>query len=728
MVILRSKEVCALVLSVIVLADISIVLDIPFFRQVFGFVLLMILPGFLLTQIARPAGNAAEKLLFLIGLSVSFLMFVPWLMDVMYPQVGIFNPISLLPLLTTFSLILVGLSFVAYRTGALDFQATTCGFEMLADRIKNPSVLGMMLILVLAILGGLLIRLDLNSLFSLLLMAGVAVVVMFLIISRRVSPRFYPLWIFVIALALQYSVAMASPYLFGSDSNYELYFANLVRSSGYWNPSYVTLDYAHADYPTMLSVSLLPNTFSVLLNADNVSVFKIVYPFIFAFVPVGLYQLYKAQLNFSDKSACLSGFFFISFFAFSSFWPRQMVALLFAVLVITLVTREYALESKTSTLLLVLFMGSLVVSHYTTAYIVLFYLVVLLIASGLATAKNKQRQSRSTVNASIVILAFFMAAAWYMFVSGGAALSKLANVGNYTTAAFAREFSFNSDPTVIAGLGGGLSNLSLTHVLAHYWVLGTEVLIVVGLALVVWRRKELKVSMPFLVVSLASFLILLLSIALPTLTDAVGAARIYFLASLFLAPYCVFAIESVANVIAHRSSNKDGALTLKYAALIGVLIPYFLFNSGFIFEATENPSNFAFVPSPEQSTRPLAYNELTSWSYFVQMPIAAQGVYGSTWLAKTMGHSPVYTGQLNSELVAYGRIPPESVIWMTPWNVPNPLVNAYVYLGPANVQHGTIGVLSGSNIVPEKLSSHPALIAGDKVYSNGLVEVYRSSR
>ncbi|MGZ4881906.1 MAG: hypothetical protein ACXV7G_12750, partial [Halobacteriota archaeon] len=246
MVILRSKEVCALVLSVIVLADISIVLDIPFFRQVFGFVLLMILPGFLLTQIARPAGNAAEKLLFLIGLSVSFLMFVPWLMDVMYPQVGIFNPISLLPLLTTFSLILVGLSFVAYRTGALDFQATTCGFEMLADRIKNPSVLGMMLILVLAILGGLLIRLDLNSLFSLLLMAGVAVVVMLLIISHRVSPRFDPLWIFVIALALQYSVAMASTYLFGSDSNYELYFANLVRSSGYWNPSYVTLDYAHA--------------------------------------------------------------------------------------------------------------------------------------------------------------------------------------------------------------------------------------------------------------------------------------------------------------------------------------------------------------------------------------------------------------------------------------------------------------------------------------------------
>ncbi|MGZ4926114.1 MAG: hypothetical protein ACXV4B_06645, partial [Halobacteriota archaeon] len=409
MVILRSKEVCALVLSVIVLADISIILDIPFFRQVFGFVLLMILPGFLLTQIARPAGNAAEKLLFLIGLSVSFLMFVPWLMDVMYPQVGIFNPISLLPLLTTFSLILVGLSFVAYRTGALDFQATTCGFEMLADRIKNPSVLGMMLILVLAILGGLLIRLDLNSLFSLLLMAGVAVVVMLLIISHRVSPRFYPLWIFVIALALQYSVAMASPYLFGSDSNYELYFANLVRSSGYWNPSYVTLDYAHADYPTMLSVSLLPNTFSVLLNADNVSVFKIVYPFIFAFVPVGLYQLYKSQLNFSDKSAFLSAFFFISFFAFSSFWPRQMVALLFAVLVITLVTREYALESKTSTLLLVLFMGSLVVSHYTTAYIVLFYLVVLFIASGLATAKNKQTQSRSTVNASIVILAFFMA-------------------------------------------------------------------------------------------------------------------------------------------------------------------------------------------------------------------------------------------------------------------------------------------------------------------------------
>ena len=108
-------------LSLVAVADLSIILNIPVLRQVFGFVLLTFLPGFLLVQIVRLTKNPLEKAVFLVGLSVSFLMFVPLLMDLAYPPLGISDPISLFPLTTTLSVVLAGLSLVAYRTGAFDF-------------------------------------------------------------------------------------------------------------------------------------------------------------------------------------------------------------------------------------------------------------------------------------------------------------------------------------------------------------------------------------------------------------------------------------------------------------------------------------------------------------------------------------------------------------------------------------------------------------------------------
>ena len=359
----------------------------------------------------------------------------------------------------------------------------------------------------------------------------------------------------------------------------------------------------------MLSISLLPNVFSILLNADNVLVYELVFPFIFAFVPVGLFQLYKKQLKFSDKSAFLSAFFFMSFFVFLGTWSRQEVALLFAVLVLMLVMGKYSEGAKTTALLL-LFICSMVVSHYTTSYIFLFYLVVLLIGSILIGAKNRQKRDRSAISAALVVLAFFIAFSWYTYVSGGAPYAALASVGGHTVNNFASDFLSNPDPAIAAALGGGLSSLLFTHVLAHYWVIATEVLIAGGLALMVWWRSALRINTPFLLLSLASFFILLVSIAVPTVSNAIGSTRVYFLMSIFLAPYCIFAIETIADAISKWSrANKDHARKLKYAALIGVLVPYFLFNYGVIFEITEHPSNFAFLPSQAESERLLQYGE-----------------------------------------------------------------------------------------------------------------------
>ena len=178
---MRSRGLCALALSLVAVADLSIILNIPVLRQVFGFVLLTFLPGFLLVQIVRLTKNPLEKAVFLVGLSVSFLMFVS-------------DPISLFPLTTTLSVVLAGLSLVAYRTGAFDFEITACDLKTFVDTILSPPVMGAALLLVLGILGGLFMRFYSDSLFSLLLMVSIVAAVVLIVVSSRVSERYYPLY------------------------------------------------------------------------------------------------------------------------------------------------------------------------------------------------------------------------------------------------------------------------------------------------------------------------------------------------------------------------------------------------------------------------------------------------------------------------------------------------------------------------------------------------------
>jgi uncharacterized membrane protein len=713
-----------LALSFIAVADLSIILNIPVLRQVLGFVLLTFLPGFLLIQIVRLTKDRLEKAVFLVGLSVSFLMFIPLLMDFAYLRLGISDPISLVPLATTLSVILAGLSVVAYRTGALDFEITTRDLKASVDTIRSPPIMGAALLLVLGIFGGLFIRFYSDSIFSLFSMLSIVAAVVLIVISGRISARFYPLYILVIALALQYSRTLASPNLFGSDVHYELYFADLVKSIGYWDPSLTTQAAGTSPYQAMLSVLVLPNVYSTLLGVDNVLVYELVLPFIFAFVPVGLYQLYKTQIKSSSKSAFLGAFFFMSFYAFYLILPRQDIAVLFLVLAVMLMVSSDRQELK-RTALLIVFISSLVVSHYSTTYIFLLYLGAILIGSALLAARKSKDRVKSGVSATLAALAVIIALGWYAFTGGGAPLSALNQFGSRTAAAFASELFSTGNPEIASGLGIGVLGLSFAHALANYWVIATEVLITLGLILFIWRRGTLKTNTQFLVLMAASFLIMLAAIALPSVANAITTYRLYSLVLLFLAPCCVFGIEAIVDTTTRRlRANRHLARQLKYAALIGVLVPYFLFNYGVIFEITEHPSNYAFLPSQKQSERVLTYSGNGSWSCLLYPPIPRESVDAISWLSSYAGISPVYTeSSSRAQLSGYGQISPGSVRVFTPSNVQRPLANAYVYLGAANVQQGTISVANASRTEQLQISLYPTLTAGDKIYTNGLAEV-----
>jgi uncharacterized membrane protein len=721
---LGPNKICALTLSFIALTDIFIAFDIPILRQLFGFALLTFLPGFLLIQILKLTSNLVEKMLILVGLSICFLMFVPLAMNFTYPTLGISPPLSLSTLTITFSLILAALSLVGYWKVPAGFQFAQKDVRVLIDRIMSPVGLGAALILVLGILGALFVRFYSNSFFSLLSWLSIAISVVLLITSRRIPERFYPLFVFIIALTLQYNHTLTSQNLFGIDAHYELYLADVVKSSGYWDPSFAISNLAYSDYSAMLSVVILPNVYSILLSIDLVWVFKLVSPFIFAFIPLGLYEIYKTQIKFSNKAAFLSTFLFISFFAFYLAMPsitRQEVAELFVVLVILVITSKYVPESKKAALV-ILFIGGVVVSHYATSYIFLFYLVALLTGSAIIASQNRQIRDKSIVSAVIVFLAVVITFAWYLFASAGTPYQSLVLVVSHTYSSLSNQFV---SPNA-AVLGGATSGYSLSQLLSHDWQIVTEALIVIGLGFVIWRRKTQKMTTIPLLLSLTSFAILLILIFVPSLGSAIGAYRAYSVALLFLAPCCVLGVEAIVDTTSSwLHADKDTVTKLKAAALIGVFVPYFLLQCGFIAELTENPSNYAFLSSPNQNQRALNYCDTAAWSYAVVGPIPVESVYASQWLSNSMGKFPVYADLIRaSELVGYGNISPNSIGIFQANNINRSVNSAYIYLGAANVQSHSITLKDVQPIGVIPVSTVPALTGANRIYSNGLAEVY----
>lgn len=732
---LDSRTMCALTLSFIVLTDVFIILDIPILRQVFGFVLLTFLPGFLIIRILRFGKTSLEKTLFLMGLSVSFLLFVPLLMNFAYPPIGISRPLSLSPLGTTFSVILVGLSLAAYKKGSLDLQINTEGFKELIGKIMAPPVLGAALIVILGILGGLSIMFYRDSIVSLLLELSIALIIV-LIITDKISPRFYALYIFVIALALQYSRTLASPNLLaGSDSLYELYFANLVKANGVWNPSFSALNQlsqAINNYYAMLSVVVLPNVYSILLNLSTVWIFKLIYPFIFAFVPLGLYEIFRTQVKFSSKSAFLAVFLYMAYFAFAQAFPivtRQQIAMLFFVLAVLLILNRYSQESKKAALL-VLFIGGMVVSHYSTSYLFLFYLAAVCVGSRFVTSRARQKRVEPAIPVAIVVLAVVITFGWYVFAGAGAPFNGFLSVATHTFNVVSTETFMSTDPAVANGLGATAGGMSLLGLLGHYWQLITEGFILTGFASVIWRRKTPKMSLQFFLFSLASLFVLAAVVVLPSVSSAINTWRSYCYALLFLAPCCILGLEVVVETVSGwLGANRGLILKLTSVALIVLLVPYFLLNYNFFNEIVEHPANYAFLPTQNSIGRSVKYADNASWSYMVNGPEPIETDCASTWLSGSFGQSSVvYADFIRAAgLVGYGNISPNSIVVLNSTIVPQTgqtiPSNAYIYLAAQNVQQQNIVLPQGTQ---ENLSSVPGLATASRAYDNGLAEVYRT--
>ncbi|HNS26215.1 MAG TPA: DUF1616 domain-containing protein, partial [Methanobacteriaceae archaeon] len=101
------------VIFFLILTDLSIILDIPFLREVFSFIFFSVVPGFLVILILNLKGmNPVKKVVLSVGMSISFLMIIGLALNSLYPLLN--QPLSFTPVFVTLNLFVVLLSVAAY--------------------------------------------------------------------------------------------------------------------------------------------------------------------------------------------------------------------------------------------------------------------------------------------------------------------------------------------------------------------------------------------------------------------------------------------------------------------------------------------------------------------------------------------------------------------------------------------------------------------------------------
>ncbi len=402
---------------------------VPLVRALFAIVSLLFVPGILLLRVLRTHRLGSERtVLFAVGLSVATVMVTGIFINFVYPLVGVGRPFDLLPAVGTMTIFVALLAVASYwrdRDFADDPQIS-------AREVSVPSVLILCILPFIVVLGSFLMNAYQNNLGLLGALVVIGATAFWVCTSASFPKRLCPFAVFTIALALLYFGSLVSSYIWGWDIQKELYHANLVLMNGVW---YSTLpDVTNA----VISVTMLAPMLAQTSGLSLVWLFKVVYPLLFALVPLGLFVVVQKQTN--EKIAFLAAFFVSLLFTFFSEMPalaRQEIAELFLVLLLVVMVDKYRSreEKKRVYVLYGIFAVSLIVSHYSLAVIYLIYLIIawlLLFLTDNPAVRRLQRSAegastdRSTTPHRMLTLVFVLAFATFTIVwyaSMGAAAS-----------------------------------------------------------------------------------------------------------------------------------------------------------------------------------------------------------------------------------------------------------------------------------------------------------------
>ncbi len=231
------------------------------------------------------------------------------------------------------------------------------------------------------------------------------------------------------------------------------------------------------------------------------------------------------------------------------------------------------------------------------------------------------------------------------------------------------------------------------------------VFIAIGIVALLLKKTHFRFDREYIIFSVIALAFLAALIVVPGLANVLNMTRFYHILLMFLAPFCIIGMwTSVQFVFKHEKT------ILVALVIVAVLVPYFLFQTNFVYEVAKTES--WSIPLSGYRMNPLQL-------YGTDGYIDSHSVYCSEWISNNVpyqnnNNTVVDTG-LDNALTAYGLVYPGYIGNLTYYSAINP---------------GEFIGLSTYSVTYEKIAWNgtlPAIINHtDLIYSNGGSEVYEA--
>jgi len=679
----QAKEWFIFTILMLFITDLVIILDLPLLRDIIPFLFFTIVPGFLIVSILKQ--NKIEfliKILLSIGLSVSVLLSIGLLLNSLYPV--LLKPLSLTPLLVSLNLLVLILTIFAYQRNKNDFNSSLIfnyNFK-LGDKLLSPLIFTL-LFPFMAILGTYLMNTTLNNIIILTMLFLIPVYIIIIAYLRdRVHPVTYPIALFMIGLGLILMHALTSAHIIGRDVHQEFYCFQLTLANFHWN----IYDY-YNPYNACLSITILPTVYQVLSNMNPEYVFKLLFGLLGSILPLMVYTVAKKYLNHKFAFFASLLFVFQVFFIDIIGAVRQEVAIIFFFLSVIVIfdcfgDKKFE-KSWVKKLLFLIFVSSMVVTHYATSYVAFALLVPILL---LPFLKNLYLERKITIiNFEVLVIYFLIIILWFIlyakvqFLAGSEVIqSTVAATASATGVGGGNEAFMNSrEGTVLSILGIGIKNLpNLIAVIVNDLIFLT---MGIGLiTLIVKYRRILKHKTVFIydgirtldsklvLAGLLSVTLLAMFIILPSVSFFYGSDRLFFQLLIFTVPIFIMGADKIAEIMNKVIKKPD----LKVGLILVLLISLFICNTHLQYEFTGIPF------SPEYDKIGITRGEL----YIYDGELATASWIGNyraddiNTYTDAVGFTRLFMSGVKTNVVGI--------------NFNNKTINGYIYMGNANVNEG----------------------------------------
>ena len=576
------------------------------------------------------------------------------------------KPLSLSPVLISYNLIMIVLSIALYRKKTLNESTLEINLN-LSSKYLLFAIFPIIFPL-LSIMGTSLMNNYGNNFVLLIMLLLIPIYLILITFLREKIYQFtYPIAISMIGLALLFMHSLTSFHIFGVDIHEEFYCFSLTLNNLHWGiSSYPGL------YNSSLVITILPTVYYSLSNINPEYIFKLFFPLLGFISPLCIYIFSKRYFNnYYAFLASLLFIFQIPFIFSQQSSLKTMFAILFSNLAIMTIFDD-KIRNIVKAILILVFMISIIFSHYTSSYI--FFIIILSISISILFKKRYCKEENNSklfnkyfsLSLSLCLLFFTILFLWYAqitqvpFQTGIHFLqTTIQNFGDF----------FNLDmrsDTQLAVVGVGLTKIpTMISTIVYDSIFG-----VIGLGLITlivkYENYRSRFEIEYLIGAIISIILLLLFLVVPYLSVGYGGTRLFLLVLIFLAPLFIIGSKSLAKII----SKPIPKLNKKLAIIIPVLLLISSFSC-----ATYIQYQFMGVPYSQ-------YYDTNSQTR-EELYISNNEYLASLWLNTTSGDYKIH-----SDIFGYYRIKllNFNLVNMDPYYFDNNKTKkGYIYLTNANI-------------------------------------------